>query len=125
MKQELFRIEQESLGDPQTMQAKFENFHKGFIGKIEDPEVAGLLNEQFVNETQPSMRRALQTKRDVLDSQVKTQAVIAATMAHQGLTDAIPGLFDSDPGAVDEASKKIQTQADKLAQLCVPCERLL
>jgi hypothetical protein len=110
MKQELFRIEQEHQGDPDSLTNAYGKFREGFFSKIDDDEVRGLLDQQYTSETQPSIRRASQVKSERLDGDIQTGAYTSMLTAQRKITQLAGGLWSKDPGQVEETAQGIDTE---------------
>lgn len=110
MKQELFRIEQQHQGEPDQMQQAFAGYQEGFFAGIENDRLKQLLEKQFTDETQPYIRRAMQTKRSRLDDDTQTAALTAVSGAQQTIGRLSPSLFSNAPDEIEETSKAIETQ---------------
>ena len=117
MKQELFRIEQENQGEPERMGQDFERFKTGYIKGIKDPAVADLLNEQYVNETLPYIRRAGQIKQNRLDSETETNGLVAADLAIKNMREAARGMFSNDPEMVKMSVRGVDVQKATLFEI--------
>jgi hypothetical protein len=110
MKQELFRIEQENQGEPEALTNSYNNFHKGFFSKIGDKEVSGLLEQQYISEIQPSIRRASQIKSERLDNDIQSASYTSMLTAQRKINKLAVGLWGKDPEIMGETAQSIETE---------------
>lgn len=116
MKRDLTRINEENLGNPQAMEASFISYKDGMFKQVMGQENRDLLDEQFSSETMPYLRKALDTRREVIDGETATQALIAIDSSQQAMMDVAPGLFSKDPGMAFDSARKMQTQMVTIQQ---------
>lgn len=117
MKQELARIESNNLGNPEAMEASFASFKKGYLEKVQGDEARSILEEQYVSETMPYLRRAQGTQRERVDNTTATQGLTLVQQAKDHIVKNSSGIFSNDPGAVFDATRNMEMQAASIQEV--------
>lgn len=116
MKHDLTRLNEENLGDPTSMEAKFTAYKDGMFKKVWGQENRDILEEQYQAESMPFIRKAMETRRQVIDGEVATQALVAMDTSQQAMQDVAPGLFSKDAGVAFDSARKMQAQMVTIQQ---------
>ena len=113
LSENLDRIEQENISDPDKFLASARNYYKGFTSKIKDQNITDALDKQFASWNMTANRRVKNNFENNLNQQAQYGSLKVLDRLESEMASIGPDFFSKDPVASEGAAVRFKDLMDR------------